>query len=137
MNDLPQSGTVPNQNQPTDTHVVGSNPIGKEGESLPSLEHSIQDIQKEIDLPKEVHAAGVKTQPTVVHLPQAVSHMGVQQTGANTQIGNGKTISLPLTQAQISEGLEKDMQYSLKWLAVWCVRKLKQFRMFQMKTKID
>lgn len=36
-----------------------------------------------------------------------------------------KTIVLPLTEAQVSEGLQHQVWESVRWLAEWCVRQMK------------
>jgi len=129
MNSLPNTSPgVP----PTPVSVSGP-AGGKEMESMPSSDLPIREIQKEIDLPKEVVSAGVSAKPTVIPIPAPVQRMGVQPAGNNVPMGNGNTVSLPLTQQQISQGLQKSMVDSWRWLAVWCIRRLKQFRFFQMK----
>lgn len=127
MNDLPQTGNTvrPSQPQPI---TSGTPSLGKEGEVVPSSELPIQEIHKELELPKELIATGVKTQPTVVNIPPPISKMGVKPMGSNVGLGNGATVTLPLTQAQIAEGLQKNIVDSWRWLAVWCIRRLKQLR---------
>jgi len=132
MNTLPQSGTISPSSPSQPIAISGGAGIGKEGEAVPTSEQPILEIQKEVELPKEVISAGVKTSPTVINLPKPVSQMGVQPTGSNTGLGNGATVTLPLTQPQIAEGLEKNILDSWRWLAVWCIRKLKQFRLFNL-----
>jgi len=132
MNSLPNQGVIPSsQNPPLSS--AGSLGVGKEGESSPSIEFPIQEIHREVDLPKEVSSVGVKSQPTVVPLPKPIQQMGVKASGQNIQIGTGSTVVLPLTQSQISEGLNKGIVDSWRWLAVWCIRRLKQLRFFQIK----
>ena len=134
MSDLPRNGPISDASTPAPIPSTGGNPgLGKEGEVVPASEQLIQEIQKEIELPKEVAAIGVKKQPTVVTLPKPVMQMGVKQTGINTGLGNGATITLPLTQPQIAQGLQQSIVDSWRWLAVWCIRKLQQFRLMQTK----
>lgn len=86
----------------------------------------LRDVQgTEIELPKEVAAAGVTQKPTVVQLPQAVTQMGVKPVG---QMGlpQAPAVALPLTDDQIVLGLKQSITSSWRWLAEWCVRKLKQ-----------
>lgn len=92
------------------------------GEALP-----LKDIgTKEFELPKEVASAGVKTQPTTVQIPPKVTNFGVKPTGSSVPVGTGQSVTLPLTDAQIAEGLKQSITSSLRWLSVWCVRKLRQ-----------
>jgi len=128
MSDLPNNGITISFPQDPTPQATGGIAVGKEGEITPSQEQSVQEITKEIELPKEIVAAGVKKQPTVVHLPPSVQRMGVKPTGVNTQFGNGQTVTLPLTQPQIAQGLQQSIADSWRWLAVWCIRKLKQLR---------
>lgn len=132
MNDLPKTGTIIGSQQPQPLPITGSSGLGKEGEIVPSSELPVQEIQKELELPREVIAAGVKKQPTVVTLPKPITQMGVKPTGSNVGLGTGATVVLPLTQPQIAQGLQKSILDSWRWLAVWCIRKLKQFRLFNL-----
>jgi len=128
MNALPGPGDSVNS-QPTPViPMSGGLGIGKESEVLSSADQPIREISQELELPKEVVSAGVKTQPTVVNLPQPVTQMGVKQTGVNTGLGSGATVVLPLTQPEITLGLQENILQSWRWLAVWCIRRLKQFR---------
>ena len=133
MNDLPQHGNTADPQQLKTVPTTGSSALGKEGESIPSSELPIQDTQKELEIPKEVISSGVKVRPTVVSLPKPVTQMGVKPVGPNVGLGTGSTVVLPLTQTQIAQGLQKNIIDSWRWLAVWCIRKLKQLRFFQTK----
>ncbi len=107
-NPIPQSGSVT---------------IGKEFEPA-----TIKDVSgQEMELPKEVAAAGVKVQPTTVQLPQAVTQMGVTPVGAAAPPPT--TVALPLTDDQIAQGLKLSIASSWRWLAEFCVRRLKQLHM--------
>jgi hypothetical protein len=134
MNSLPNQGTIPLSQNPPASNVGGSG-IGKEGELSPSGDFPIQEIHREVELPKEVRSVGVKSQPTVVAIPRPVQQMGVKPSGQNIQVGKGETVVLPLTQNQISEGLTKGIVDSWRWLAIWCIRRLKQLRFFQLKNQ--
>lgn len=79
----------------------------------------------EIELPKEVAAAGVRAQPTTVQLPQAATQMGVKAVG-DAVIPQATTVALPLTDDQIALGLKQSVVSSWRWLAEWCMRKIKQ-----------
>jgi len=128
MDDLPKN-INPNTSQrilqPSMTGLPG---MGKEGEVVSSADLPVQEIHKELEFPKEIISSGVKIQSTVINLPNPVVQMGVKQTGVNTNFGNGSTIVLPLTQPEIAQGLQEDIFQSWRWLATWCVRRLKQLR---------
>lgn len=90
------------------------------------IEPTVKDVSgAEIELPKEVASAGVKVQPTTVQLPQSVAQMGVTSVGQTTQ-PQATTVAIPLTDDQIAQGLKQSITSSWRWLAQWCVRKLKQ-----------
>lgn len=92
------------------------------------IEPAVKDVSgQEIELPKEVAAAGVRPQPTTVQLPQSVAQMGVTPTGQSPLGGvPATTVALPLTDDQIAQGLKQSITSSWRWLAQWCVRKIKQ-----------
>ncbi len=91
----------------------------------PDFSVGLRDAAPEIDIPKEVTAAGVSMTPTVVSIPQPVSQLGVQPSGANIP-PTLQTIVLPLTDDQIEIALHKKIGNSARWLAEWCVRQLKR-----------
>lgn len=110
----------------------GSPGMAKEAEPMSSSELPFKELGRDIELPKEVVSAGVKVQPTTVAIPKPVSQMGVAQTGS-VPVETGTTVTLPLSQPQIQEGLGRSVLDSWRWLAVWCVRRLKQLHLFQVK----
>jgi hypothetical protein len=83
------------------------------------------EVGKDIELPKEVINAGVSQIPTVVAIPPVLKTHGVQPSGNNVTLGSGSTITLPLTDDQVNEGLKKSITDSWRWLALWCQRALK------------
>ena len=82
----------------------------------------------EAALPSEVAGAGVKVQATTVTIPPTVAQMGVQPVGqAQSPV---TTTALPLTDDQIVKGLHEGVTSSWRWLALWCIRRLKQVHLF-------
>ena len=119
MDDLPTNQLTPQ---------ASGGALGIGGKELePAVEQpTLKDVSgKEIELPKEVAAAGVKVQPTTVQLPQAVTQMGLTPMGQAAP-PPAVTVALPLTDDQIVQGLKQSITSSWRWLAEWCVRKLKQ-----------
>ncbi len=107
---------------------MGSTSIGKEGEQggVGLEQPGLKDVSsREIELPKEVTAAGVSTQPTTVQIPQPVANMGVKAVG-DAVVPVAPPSVLPLTDDQIALGLKQSVTSSWRWLAEFCVRKLKQ-----------
>lgn len=94
--------------------------------NLPESE-PIQGIGQDIQLPKEIESAGVKVTPQTIPLPPQIAQAGVQAVGANVPVPNQPThsIHLPLTDEQIARALQENIRQSIRWLAEWCVRKIK------------
>jgi hypothetical protein len=129
MDDLPtqpKTATPTAPAAPVDGNVSSAKEaeggIGMASGELPTL----HEVGRDIDLPKEVAAVGVHIQPTVVAIPPKVSQMGVAPAGANVTVASGASVSLPLNDDQIATGMKQGVTSSFRWLAEWCVRKLKQ-----------
>ncbi|OGG12612.1 hypothetical protein A2875_05355 [Candidatus Gottesmanbacteria bacterium RIFCSPHIGHO2_01_FULL_46_14] len=82
----------------------------------------------EMPLPKEVIAVGVSQRPTNVKLPQVVQQQGVAAIGQNPVSSQAPSVALPLTDDQIAQGLKVGVTSSWRWLAEWCIRRLKQLQ---------
>ena len=120
----PSSGAISSGSISTKEIEVGGI---SSGESFP-----LKDVgTKEFELPKEVASVGVKTQPTIVQIPSKVTDLGVKPAGSSVPVGTGQSITLPLTDAQIAEGLKQSITSSWRWLSVWCVLKVKQMLRIQ------
>lgn len=113
MNDLPNS--------------LGMSGKEQEGIHISQGENSsVQEVGKDIELPKEVSAVGVSVHPTSAVVSQQVQSLGVTVSGNQIPVGNGSSVTLPLTSSQITLGLHQSITSSFRWLAEWCLRKLKQ-----------
>lgn len=102
--------------------------INKElGSLTPSMEAApVKEVGHETDsLPKEVVSAGVTIHPTTIPISKPVAAMGVQPGQANIPMPTA-TVALPITDDQIAQGLGTSIRESIRWLAEWCVRRLKQ-----------
>jgi len=121
MNDLPTTTPIPTP--------VSTGSINKEAEAggLPS-EVPFRPAGQEVELSPEVVSSGVKVQPTSIPIPQPVVQMGVQAVGQNVA-PSAPTLILPLSDDQIATGLKQSVWSSWRWMAEWCVRKLKQLHM--------
>jgi len=127
MNDLynssdPTSASV--APKPTSTTPSGA----KEFEpGTVSPQEGLRDATgQETELSPEVSSAGVRVHPTTIPIPQPVSNMGVKPSGHNVPVATTTTVVLPLTDDQIAVGLHQSITNSVRWLAAWCVRRLKQ-----------
>jgi hypothetical protein len=132
VNDLPISAPNPLPSQPPEPDpvpaTIRSGSINKEVEPLTPLvseSGGIREVGADIDLPKEVASAGVTVQPTTVTIPSDVSQMGVTPVAQVTK-GATTRVAMPLTDDQIAQGLKQSVSLSWRWLAEWCVKRLKQ-----------
>lgn len=135
MDDLPIPSSQGNNSgsQVSDTPVGQSEgiTIGKELEPVAGggEQPLTKDVSgQEIELPKEVATAGVTTQPTTVVVPHNIAQMGVKPVGQMV-MPKAVTTALPLTDVQIAQGLKQSITSSWRWLAEFCVRRLKQLHM--------
>ena len=125
MNSLP---IQPSTDQPIPTPVSGSS-VGKEFEPTTAIIESAQDVKQaqDAELPKEVSAIGVRLQPTTIVLPRVVQNAGVQAVNPSASaIVIAPIVKLPLSDDEIAKGLHEGVISSVRWLAEWCVRRLKQ-----------
>jgi len=130
MNNLPNNGDSSTQSTPLNPTTGSLNKemgIGHIG----APESPLRDLGKEMDLPKEVVAAGVKASPTTIPIPPPVKNLGVKATGANIPVSTTATMKLPLSDVQIAEGLHTNIASSFRWLAEWCRYKLKKLGLIQ------
>lgn len=124
MNDLPTptQGTNP---PPAGTGTMGS----KEKETGGvNTEAPFRPAGQETELSAEVASLGVKIQPTTIPIPPPVQQMGVRAAGQNVPTP-APVVALPLSDDQIVLGLKQGIWSSWRWLAEWCIRKLKQVHM--------
>jgi len=78
-----------------------------------------------------VVSSGVTVKPTVVSIPPPVQSLGVKPMGQNIPVQTSPSVTLPLTDVQIAQGLHTSITSSLRWLAEWCRRKLKMIGIVQ------
>lgn len=127
MTDLPDSTNPQNPPQPQGTPASPSG--SKEVVGGMDRPEGLRDATgQEMELPKEVASAGVRVQPTSVPIPPPVAKMGVKPTGQTIPTQTTSAVALPISDAQIATGLRMSIINSLRWLAEWCVKKLKQIR---------
>lgn len=128
MTDLP----TPSGNNPISTN----DPIVQQGTSV-GVNKEIEGGRGELpfrpagsetELSPEVVSSGVKIHPTIIPIPPSVSQMGVQPAGQNVP-AILPVITLPISDDQIVKGLKQSVLSSWRWMAEWCVRRLKQVHM--------
>lgn len=82
----------------------------------------------EVELSKEVEAAGVKIPKEAVEISADIKKLGVSPSGPNTPLSSQQVSSvvLPLSDDQVIRGLHMQVYSAIRWLAEWCVRQLKK-----------
>lgn len=130
---------LPTPNDQTDDQIVSAaQPAAQSSVVTPSgnkevvvapidaKEGLIDATGSEMELPKEVASAGVRMQPTTIPIPQPVAQMGVKPAPASVPVATTATVTLPISDDQIARGLTQSVNDSWRWLAEWCVKRLKQ-----------
>jgi hypothetical protein len=103
--------------------------VGKEEEPVVSGAGLKETPSEHRELEKRKEAREyIKEIPLRPKIPPEVERAGVKHVPAPAPIikKGKKKIQLPLTDDQIVVGLHAHIWESIKWLAVWCVRKLKK-----------
>ena len=135
MDTLPDPASAAGTNNPTNPtnnpivqSGTGVGSVGKEVEGGVGLgEPGLRDVSgQEVEISKEVASAGVKVHPTTVTIPQPVQQLGVKPAGTHVSAQQTTTVALPLTDDQIATGLKQSITSSIRWLAEFCVRRIKQ-----------
>jgi len=133
MNDLPDPANQTG-NQSIPTSISGTS-LQKEAEPVVDVNVSetavMNEFGKDMALPKEVVQAGVTIHPTSINIPPSLTNAGLMSIGQPpvTTVSQTTAINLPLTDDQIAQGLAVGMENSWRWLAEWCVRRLKMLHM--------
>lgn len=134
MDTLPQSSTVstPNSANPLSSVAPVVTPVGsvtKEVEvvrTAPAEAPTLTEVGQEVPLPPDVSHVGVTIHPTTIEIPKTVQQMGVKPVGQAAPAPVIPKIVLPLSDEKIAEGLHQSITSSWRWLAQWCVRRLKE-----------
>lgn len=96
-------------------------PVGESDTGL------LEEIGREMELGPELERAGVIKHSEAINVPPDVKSMGVNVVGPAQPVSpTATTITLPLTDEQIAVGLHAQIVTSLRWLAEWCIRRLKK-----------
>ena len=108
-----------------------SSTLGKEQEPVALSQEAVQHISTEIEIPEEVKRAGVTRLSETIELPPDVRKLGV--TSANVPLTSPTASSttipkivLPITDAEVVSGLHAKITSALRWLAQWCIKRLKK-----------
>jgi hypothetical protein len=110
--------------------VTSARPGGKEMEATARVAaETVSEISTEIEIPHEVVSIGVVQTAETIELPPDVKNLGMTQVGAATPVTPAAAVTpvtLPLSDAQVVTGLSANVSLAIRWLAVWCTKKLKK-----------
>lgn len=128
MNNQPAATQVPSTGQTPAPSAVGS--LNKEQEILkPAGTEVVQEVPKEPEVTPEVERVGVTVTRESIELPPDVKKLGVTPSGSSVPVATSATIPsvvLPISDQQVVVGLHAQIISSLRWLAVWCLKKLQK-----------
>ena len=124
----PKFPTSTPSSQPANAPAQASVSIhGKEAEGTPVIKGEISASEsQEFEIPKEVASVGVREIKGTIELPPDVKRLGVAPSGSQTPVVSLPTVSLPLTDDKILQGVNAPLTSAFKWLAVWCIKKLQK-----------
>lgn len=94
-------------------------PLGREDSGV------IEDTITDVEVSPELEKIGLVKRAETIDLPPDVTQMGVKAVGPAQPVSYTGAVQLPLTDDQIVVGLHAQILTSLRWLAEWCIRKLK------------
>ena len=109
-----------------------STTIGKERESLSGVpSEAIQSISTEIEIPEEVERVGVTKVSDTIEIPPDIKKLGVTSTYVSSPTGSAVNsvlpkVVLPISDEEVVTGLHAQITSALRWLSVWCIKRLKK-----------
>ena len=114
------------QNTPQQKNAASATNVGS------MAKEGLQTASLEIQPQKEVLDAGMRVLQDNIPVPPDLKRMGVSQSGPTaslTPMTPAPAIALPITDPQIVAGLHMQIYSAIRWLAEWCIRKLKKAHM--------
>lgn len=122
QNPVPNIGIGnPNLNMPP-TISAG---VSKEVVRVSNAESFLDETEKSVEISPELEKSGVQKVSGEVVIPPQLKQMGVQHAGPTAPVSSQVSVSLPITDDQVLKGLHANIFDAFRWLAVWCVRRLK------------
>lgn len=107
-----------------------STSTGKEQEAISAAAtEGIAEIPQPVEIAPEVEKAGVTIYKETIELPPDVKKLGVTPAGASVPVAAAAALPnvvLPISDPQVVSGLHTQIANALRWLAVWCMKKLKK-----------
>jgi len=99
---------------------------GKETEVVSPKSELMKEVTPEVEIGKEVKAAGVEKIKDTIELPPDVKKLGVTPGASQIPVAiPAATVTLPLSDAKILAGSKAPLTSAFKWLSVWCFKRLK------------
>lgn len=87
----------------------------------------VQEVGKQVEISSEVEKAGIIHYKESMEIPPDVRKMGLTPSGANVPVASQTPqVTLPVSDQAVYQGLHRDFTNAVKWLAVWCIRKLQK-----------
>lgn len=132
MPNLPDPPQVVGNSNGDTPHVQGATTsstsgLHKEQEPFSGNESAaLEQGSAEVELTPELEKAGVVAHHDNVRVSPEVQQMGVETMGPTQPVIYTGAVQLPLTDDQIVVGLHAQILSSLRWLAEWCIKRLKQ-----------
>lgn len=119
------TSSVPVSAQPVSATSTGL----KEQEPAATVSaETVAEISTEIEVGQEVEKAGVRRIGETIELPPDIKKLGVTHAGASVPVGSVALpgVALPISDQQVVTGLHAQVLSALRWLSVWCIKKLKK-----------
>lgn len=102
---------------------------GKEKEALGlTSQEVIQEVGAEVEIPEEVEKI-VKKVGETMEIPPDVEKMGVTTVPPAQIVATSTTlptVTLPISDDKVYQGLHAQITDAVKWLAWWCLKQLKK-----------
>ena len=128
QNDNSASSAGNTSSSPPVQSPINSTSTGDKEKEAPRSNASeiVQEVGKQVEIPSEVEKAGVIHYKETIEIPPDVRKMGLTPTGANVPVvSQTPQVTLPVSDQIVYQGLHADFTNAVKWLAVWCMKKLK------------
>lgn len=125
----PADNTIPSANKQQPPSVANAT-IHKEHE-IPlasTASEAVSEMTTEVEISPEVEKAGVTAYKETIELPPDIKKLGIAPTGSATPVVTTVVppVVLPISDDKVVAGLHARLLSSLRWLAVWCIKKLKK-----------
>ncbi|MBI3955567.1 hypothetical protein HY338_03915 [Candidatus Gottesmanbacteria bacterium] len=114
---------------PTSPPQVSYTSTGDKEKEAPrsTASEAVQEIGKQVEIPPDVEKAGVIHYKETMEIPPDIKKMGLTPTGSNVPVTNPTPqVTLPVADQIVYQGIHSELTNALKWLAIWCMRRLQK-----------